>query len=103
MAGLKYLGELSHNFETFLINENLQFGGFGDNFFVRVAEFHEQLLRTMDMVKERPVLPVESGGIEAAEPSLPELPEITLEAPPAMAEVSATDAERVEPSASVAA
>ncbi|MBP8924558.1 MAG: Hpt domain-containing protein [Pseudomonadales bacterium] len=103
MAGLKYLGELSHDFETFLINENLQFGGFGDNFFVRVAEFHEQLLRTMDMVKERPVLPVESGGIEAAEPSLPELPEITLEAPPAMAEVSATDAERVEPSASVAA
>ncbi|MBK7730322.1 MAG: Hpt domain-containing protein [Gammaproteobacteria bacterium] len=97
MAGLKYLGELSHNFETFLINENLHFGGFGDNFFERVAEFHEQLLRTMDMVKERPVLPVESVAIEDPEHAPVELPEPAREVPPAEPEASVSALEPLPP------
>ncbi|MFM7785343.1 MAG: Hpt domain-containing protein, partial [Gammaproteobacteria bacterium] len=32
MAGLKTLGELSHHFETFLINQSVQFGSFDDPF-----------------------------------------------------------------------
>ena len=73
MAGLRYLGELSHNFETFLINQAVRFGAFDDAFFARVADFHEQLLRTMDVVKERPVAaPAVLAAVAEAVPAAPE-------------------------------
>ena len=72
MAGLRYLGELSHNFETFLINQAVRFGAFDDAFFARVADYHEQLLRTMDVVKERPVAaPVAPVAEADAAPAAP--------------------------------
>ncbi len=72
MAGLRYLGELSHNFETFLINQAVRFGAFDDAFFARVADYHEQLLRTMDVVKERPVAAPAAPVAEAeAAPAAP--------------------------------
>nr|MBP7911713.1 Hpt domain-containing protein [Pseudomonadales bacterium] len=78
MAGLRYLGELSHNFETFLINQAVRFGAFDDAFFARVADFHEQLLRTMDVVKERPLAvpaaPVPQAAAPAPEQAEPVVP-----------------------------
>jgi chemosensory pili system protein ChpA (sensor histidine kinase/response regulator) len=70
MAGLRHLGELSHNVETFLINQGVQFGSFDDAFFQRVHDYHEQLLQVMDLVRGEPgavALPADAAaGIEAA-------------------------------------
>ena len=70
MAGLRHLGELSHNVETFLINQGVQFGSFDDAFFQRVQDYHEQLLQVMDLVRGEPgaVAPPAdaAAGIEAA-------------------------------------
>jgi chemosensory pili system protein ChpA (sensor histidine kinase/response regulator) len=78
MAGLRYLADISHNFETFLINEDLRFGSFDAGFFQRVGGFHEQLAQSMDLVRElAPTLETDA----AAEPPpmplqvvLPDLP-----------------------------
>ncbi len=95
MAGLRYLGELSHNFETFLINQAVRFGAFDDAFFARVADFHEQLLRTMDVVKERPVAVPAASVPQAAAPA-PEQAE-----PVVPAERAASEAAPAAPLAAV--
>ena len=63
MAGLRHLGELSHNLETFLINQGVQFGSFDDAFFQRVLEQYEQVLAVTDLVRGG----ASSAGVTAAE------------------------------------
>jgi chemosensory pili system protein ChpA (sensor histidine kinase/response regulator) len=96
MAGLRYLGELSHNFETFLINQAVRFGAFDDAFFARVADYHEQLLRTMDVVKERPAtapappsVAPEAAPAEPVVPAAPVAPSVIEIEPVAAAPVTA--------------
>jgi chemosensory pili system protein ChpA (sensor histidine kinase/response regulator) len=115
MAGLRHLGELSHNFETFLVNQGVQFGSFDDAFFQRVHAYHEQLLEVMDLVcgrpapapiampAERPAVPQDIApvSLEVPEPE-PEAPreiEAELHAEPAQVELQPAQAEEPEPEA----
>src|SRR5690606_4958476 len=81
LAGLKNLGNLSHNFETLLINAQQQGRPVDDAFLAQVQRYQDQL--------ERQVEAVRSGGagadtqaepdLEPAEPASTELLEAAVE------------------------
>ncbi len=52
LAGLKNLGNLSHNFETFLINAQQQSRAIDDSFLNEVQTYQDQLTHLVDAVKK---------------------------------------------------
>ena len=93
MSGLSYLGNLSHDMESVLIEQDQNGLPLDDDFFGAVDTFHESLLSTVDLVKAGP------GEIPAAgaEPAA-----TIVEVPVPSEEQSAEAAERQTPSPGIA-
>ena len=84
MAGLRHLGELSHDFETLLINEAFHFDAVDDAFLRRVDAFHQHLSRAVDTLRTREPSP---GARPVPEPVVA-APELVPEARPTVVEAA---------------
>ena len=64
LAGLVHIGNLSHNFETFLIQSETDRVEMGDDFFAKVQAEHDKLFEQMDHLRQHGGELISSAGEE---------------------------------------